>query len=365
MSEPSSQPSPTKVTEQEEGKASQSEEKIKVEGTLAEKKHDDDDNINIRMVSATKPKSETTSEKDRKTNTVKVALIDPKDYAASDQNSVTQGSCTIPTEYIEVIRDLDEAYGTVNIEHSCEEEARIIFARQAALATFLINVSFLACGALFFASQTDWDAVDVALFTVYTVTSAGYGHVEIPNTPLFQLVDTAYILIGLSLMAIMMAQLYKFVELEAVRLLHKHVSLKSEVLRDGIDNLSEQPTSVARDKALQSLKEQKDKQQTTAWLDTIVMMLSRVIQFSVDDPLGDFVYRIAALVGLAMLGGLTVGLLEQWPWYTCVYWSVVVGSFRFFSAALISVCSLSLITFVYIMLSLFQSLTTVGYGDVV
>ena len=325
MPEPSSSKPETKVTEKEEGSASQSNERDLVKGTSAEKKQDDGNN----KVTATKPKSETTNEKDKQKKEVKVAFNDAKDYAGSDQTSVAHGSSTLPTEYIEVIRDLDEAYGTVNIEHACEEEARIIFTRQAAFATFLINIGFLTCGALFFASQTDWDIVDVALFTVYTVTSAGYGHVEIPDTPLFQLVDTAYILVGLSLMAIMMAQLYKFIELEAVRL-HKHVSLKAEVLRDGIDNLLEQPTSDARDKALQSLKEQKEKQ--TGWLDTVVLMLSRVIQFSEDNPLGDFLYRIAALVGLAMLGGLTVGLLEQWPWYTCVYWSVVVGPYRFFAA---------------------------------
>ena len=161
------------------------------------------------------------------------------------------------TTYGDVVREMDEAYNCVNDEHSSELLARKTFARYAAFATFLVNMCFLLCGAGFFASQTDWEAVDVALFTVYTVTSAGYGHVEIPDTPLFQIVDTIYILVGLSLMATMMAQGYQFLELEASQF--QNHGDKAEVLEQGIKRLEQEPQSEKRDKALEKLKAKKKK----------------------------------------------------------------------------------------------------------
>lgn len=242
------------------------------------------------------------------------------------QSSNNDATNVLPMEYVEVMHNLDKAYDQVNEEHECNEMARRIFTRQAALVSFFINMSFLACGALFFASQTDWDLVDVALFTVYTVTSAGYGHVEIPGTPLFQIVDTFYILIGMSLMAIMMAQVYKFLEMEAVQI-QQAASNRTEVVEEGIDKLTTEPSGKIRNEALSSLRNEQKKNGRLLF-EKLVLFLSRVVHFSVENKWGDFLYRVGALVGLASLGGITVGLIEQWPWYTCMYWSIVVRIFQ-------------------------------------
>lgn len=179
------------------------------------------------------------------------------------------------------------------------------------------------CGALFFASQTDWETVDVALFTVYTVTSAGYGHVDIPDTALYQIFDTFYILIGLSLMAIMMAQVYQFLELEASCL--QQVSDKAEVLQQGLERLENEPPSAKRDEALAKLKEQ---QKTDHGIyGKCLLYMTRVVVFSTENPLGDFLYRIGCLAALSLLGAIPVGIIEGWTWYGSIYWSVVVRSF--------------------------------------
>ena len=228
----------------------------------------------------------------------------------------------VVSSYGEVIKGMDEAYTSVCDDHNSDVNARKQFARQAAFATFFVNMTFLVCGALFFPSQTDWEPVDIALFTVYTVTSAGYGHVPLPDSALFQIVDTFYILIGLSLMAIMMAQVYQFLELEASRL--QQASDKAEVLQQGLDRLENEPPSAKRDEALAKLKEQQ--KEDLGIHGRCLLFMTRVVVFSVENPWGDFLHRIGSLAGLVLLGAIVVGSIEGWTWYTSVYWAVVVRS---------------------------------------
>jgi len=223
--------------------------------------------------------------------------------------------------YSGVIRDMNKAYCSVNDEFTSEAQARMIFARSAAVATFFINITFLLGGGLFFASQTDWAVVDIALFTVYTVTSAGYGHLEIPTTALFRIFDSFYIMIGLVLMAIMMAQGYQYLQMEGMRL--HPASDRAEVLEQGIKRLKKEPKGHKRDKLLAQLQAQKSEKMGI--FDKFVLLLTRVVVFSTENAWGDFLYRIASLAALCASGAIPVGLIEGWNWYSSIYWSIVVS----------------------------------------
>ena len=267
--------------------------------------------------------TEPANNKNSNNQTRNFSVLTADDETQTNNDSNNNNAAIVSTSYGDTVKGLDEAFVTVFDDHDCEVQARQQWAREAAVGTTLINVSFLVGGALFFASQTDWATVDVALFTVYTVTSAGYGHVDIPDTALYQIFDTFYILIGLSLMAIMMAQVYQFLELEASRL-QKH-SDKAEVLQEGIDRLKNEPPSAKRDEALVKLKKQRNS--SHGLYGKCLLYVTRVIVFSSENPWGDFLYRIGCLVGLSMMGAIPVGILEGWTWYGSIYWSVVVCAY--------------------------------------
>ena len=260
-----------------------------------------------------------TSNKDNNVNEVDEPESQVPQVETSNQTSLSQES-----NYQQVARGLDQAYGAVHNDHTCDEQARRIFARRAAFWSLLVTCTFLFLGALFFASQTDWDSVDVALFTVYTVTSAGYGHVDIPTTALFRIVDTFYVLIGLSLMAIMMAQVFQYLELEAKHLHAGAMTDKVQVIEQGIERLMKEPPSASRDLALAELRHQR--RSAMGMFGKPALYISRLYVFSIENPWGDFLYRITSLVCLILSGAVVVGCIEGWNWYTAMYWSVIVSN---------------------------------------
>ena len=263
-----------------------------------------------------------TSDKDNNVNEVE----EPESLESPVPQKETSNPTSLSQEsnYQQVARGLDQAYGAVHNDHTCDEQARRIFARRAAFWSLLVTCTFLFLGALFFASQTDWDSVDVALFTVYTVTSAGYGHVDIPTTALFRIVDTFYVLIGLSLMAIMMAQVFQYLELEAKHLHAGAMTDKVQVIEQGIERLMKEPPSASRDLALAELRHQR--RSAMGMFGKPALYISRLYVFSIENPWGDFLYRITSLVCLILSGAVIVGCIEGWNWYTAMYWSVIVSN---------------------------------------
>ena len=67
----------------------------------------------------------------------------------------------------------------------------------------IFMVGYLALGTAFFIRQTEWTIPSSLLFSIYTITSVGYGNHHIPKTPGFQLYVIFYILIGIAALTIM------------------------------------------------------------------------------------------------------------------------------------------------------------------
>ena len=68
--------------------------------------------------------------------------------------------------------------------------------RQSAFLSVIFMVGYLALGTAFFIRQTEWTIPSSLLFSIYTITTVGYGNHRIPKTPRFQLYVIFYILIG-------------------------------------------------------------------------------------------------------------------------------------------------------------------------
>mmetsp|Transcript_9358 Transcript_9358/g.18890 ORF Transcript_9358/g.18890 Transcript_9358/m.18890 type:complete len:627 (-) Transcript_9358:86-1966(-) len=214
---------------------------------------------------------------------------------------------------MDVLRGLDSEYVAAQRSALIGEQARRFWAFRSAVFSIIFIFCYMTAGILFFRSQTDWGLPDTILFAVYSATSAGYGHLEIPTTPLFQMVDTVYVLVGIASLAIMVAQVYQYLSLEAAR---AHDNRRAA-------ELARRATSV-------SSSSDEDKQNRMG--DSIWAIVDTCRLFFRETMLGCFMSVFLPLAFLALSGACTIGFIEGWSFVECIYFGVI-------------------------------SLTTTGYGD--
>ena len=87
---------------------------------------------------------------------------------------------------VELCQQLDEEYERALEEREIGYNARYASVRQSALISVFFMFSFLFLGTAFFIRQAQWSIADSLLFSVYAITTVGYGNHEIPTAPAFQ-----------------------------------------------------------------------------------------------------------------------------------------------------------------------------------
>jgi hypothetical protein len=97
---------------------------------------------------------------------------------------------------IEICQRLDQAYDRALEERQVGYTARYNSVRQSACFAVGFCVVYLTLGTFFFMRQAGWDVADSLLFSIYTITTVGYGNMDYPETPLFQLYTIFFIFIG-------------------------------------------------------------------------------------------------------------------------------------------------------------------------
>jgi hypothetical protein len=125
---------------------------------------------------------------------------------------------------IEICQRLDQEYELALEERDVAYMARYQSVRQSALLSVVFMGLFLTLANVFFLQQTDWNVTDSVFFSVYTITTVGYGHLQAPETPAFQIYTIFFLLTGISLLTIMVAQVYQCLALEASRAQHSRDS---------------------------------------------------------------------------------------------------------------------------------------------
>jgi hypothetical protein len=124
-----------------------------------------------------------------------------------DNKNVSPNKDALPIqmtlEDIQICQQLDDEYERALEEREVGYTARYNSVRQSAFFSVLFMLAYLLLGTAFFMRQADWTVADSLLFSIYTVTTVGYGSPRIPRTPGFQLYIIFYILIGIGALTIM------------------------------------------------------------------------------------------------------------------------------------------------------------------
>jgi hypothetical protein len=106
-------------------------------------------------------------------------------------------------EDLEICQRLDEEYERALEEREIGYNARYASVRQSALLSVFFMVTFLSLGAAFYIRQAAWTIPEAILFSIYAITTVGYGRSEMPTTPGFQAYTIFYILVGIAALTIM------------------------------------------------------------------------------------------------------------------------------------------------------------------
>ncbi|CAJ1955677.1 unnamed protein product [Cylindrotheca closterium] len=244
-----------------------------------------------------------TSHSDRKPNSSSMPIVSNR----ANKKNVGDNVTLTPVD-IDVLRGLNKDYVIAQQSGLVDQQAHRAWAFRAALFSITFIAVYMTLGIVFFRSQTDWSLPDTILFAVYSATSAGYGHVDIPSTPLFQMVDTCYVLVGIASLAIMVAQVYQFLLLEASR---------------AQDN--RRAAELAR-------SAKSDDSSNNRFGDSLWKLIDRTRSFFRETMAGRILSVFLPLAFLALSGACAIGYIEGWTFVECIYFGVI-------------------------------SLTTTGYGD--
>uniref|UniRef100_A0A8J9S115 Potassium channel domain-containing protein n=1 Tax=Phaeodactylum tricornutum TaxID=2850 RepID=A0A8J9S115_PHATR len=235
-------------------------------------------------------------------------------------------------------QDYERALESLQVGYS----ARYYSVRQSALCSVIFMLVLLTLGTIFFLRQAPfWSLEEALLFSVYTITTVGYGHLQHPETAAFQLYTVAYIFVGIATLTIMVAQVYQCVALEAARAQHAaadegnrrnaQMPDRDGIVRDQRHN-QDPPSLHHHETRSQSFSSDMVWEYSTSVWDSVTAMLRRAYRYFRQDEFGRSLSVIFPMTGLVLIGAVVIGVLESWTWPEALYFAVV-------------------------------SLTTVGFGD--
>lgn len=130
------------------------------------------------------------------------------DPANNNNNNDNTIAVSMTMEDIEICQKLDDEYERALEEREIGYNARYGSVRQSAFLSVFFMVAYLSLGTAFFMQQADWTLPNSLLFSIYTITTVGYGNHLIPSTPGFQAYTIFYILMGIASLTIMVRRCY-------------------------------------------------------------------------------------------------------------------------------------------------------------
>jgi hypothetical protein len=278
-------------------------------------------------------------------------VVAPKLFGGSSDEtnvlpSLTPPSSLMTDEDLEICQRLDEEYERALEEREIGYNARYDSVRQFAATSVIFMFLYMTLGTVFFTQIAGWDVHEALFFSIYTITTVGYGSdKDIPTTPGFQIYVIFYIFVGIATLTIMVAQVYQCIALEASRAQHRRDKAelarrsKDLVAGDGIMKSSHHSS----DEGPQLRRTPSDVMMQwwgshvgtgETWVDKTIRAFERTRRFLRDTQVGRALSSTFPFAGLILIGAVVVGPIEGWTVVESLYFACV-------------------------------SLTTVGYGDTI
>ena len=222
---------------------------------------------------------------------------------------------------MQVLESLEEDFSNAANESEIGLKALIIWARRSALFIVLFVAVYLVIGVAFFTIQSpEWRFSDTCLFAVYTVTSAGLGHLETPRTVAYHTFQIFYILLGIAAFALMLAQTFQYFSLSAD--LATKAADKAEVTRQGLEKLAaESPQTEATQHAKEILEHKR--QGFLPCYEGCAFNCGKAQSFFAETTTGRILASVIPLFLIVLVGALVIGQLEGWSFLEGVYFAVV------------------------------------------
>jgi len=248
-----------------------------------------------------------------------------------ERTASTSSTQTPEAELDSLRRVFDSEYERALQDQEISWRARYGATRLSFIMSALLMVVYLWLGCMFYRSEAGWSVPDALLFTVYTVTTVGYGGPQpLPNTAAFHAFTSVYIIVGISLVTVLAAHTYQVVTLEATRMRRwgRQRQSQSEPNDFGQEALTREMENYRQ----QFMNELEDLVRERPLLDATIVKIKEFQIWRRTTKSGRVLSVALPFLGNIFLGAIVVGTIEEWSPLESIYWSIV-------------------------------TLTTVGYGD--
>ena len=292
------------------------------------KDEDDDDDDGCCVLESNK-KNKINIRADRLPNVPDLFFSPPKKQQQQQRERETTAASVVPPTLssadIEICQRLDLEYERALEEREIGYNARYQSVRQSAAFILTFMVFYLACGTAFFTLEAGWDFHDALFFSIYTMTTVGYGlNDNIPDREIFLVFIMVFIFTGIATLTIMVAQVYQCIALETTRA--QHARDRAEMSKKGhavISRRNQRASSRSTmmqqlDAAESSSSSSKDK-----FWESGLRFYEMTKMYFRDSEIGRGLSIIFPFVGLIVIGAAVVGPMEGWTVIESLYFACV------------------------------------------